>query len=55
MPRKSIPKPNDPAQSKRFIEAARQAEADETPEGADRGFKRATSKAPKSKERREKS
>jgi hypothetical protein len=33
-------KPEDPAQSKRFIEAARQAEADETEEGADKSFKK---------------
>jgi hypothetical protein len=31
---------DDPAQSKRFIEAARQAEADETSAGADRIFKK---------------
>jgi hypothetical protein len=40
MPRKPEPKPDDPAQSKRFIEAARKAEADETEEGADRAFKK---------------
>lgn len=33
-------KPADPAQSKRFIDAAREAEADETEEGADRAFKK---------------
>jgi hypothetical protein len=32
-------KPDDPAQYKRFLEAARKAEADETKEGADRAFK----------------
>jgi len=44
-------KPDDPAQSKRFIDAAREAEADETEEGADRAFKRAVSpkKAPAQK------
>ena len=31
---------DDPAQSKRFIEAAREAEADETKEGADKAFKK---------------
>jgi hypothetical protein len=31
-------KPDDPAQYERFIEAAREAEADETKEGADRAF-----------------
>jgi hypothetical protein len=32
------PKPDDPAQSKRFIEAAREAKADESKHGADRAF-----------------
>lgn len=36
-------KPDDPEQYKRFLEAARQAEADETEEGADRAFKKVTS------------
>lgn len=40
-------KSDDPAQSKRFIDAAREAEADETKEGADRAFKKATAKAAK--------
>jgi hypothetical protein len=39
-------KPDDPEQSKRFIEAAREAEADETEAGADRAFKKVT-KEPK--------
>lgn len=34
-------KPDDPAQSKRFIEASREAGADETEEGAARAFKKA--------------
>jgi hypothetical protein len=33
--------PDDRAQSKRFIEAAREAGADESKEGADRAFKKA--------------
>ncbi len=33
-------KHDDPVQSKRFVEAAREAEAAESKEGADRGFKR---------------
>ena len=33
-------KPDDPEQSKRFIDAAKQAEADETEEGAERAFKK---------------
>ena len=40
MPPKSEPKPDDPAQYKRFLEAARKAEADETEKGADRAFKK---------------
>ena len=39
-------KPDDPEQSKRFIDAARKAKADETKEGADRAFKKVT-RAPK--------
>jgi hypothetical protein len=39
-------KPDDPAQSKRFLEAAKEAEADETEKGADRGFKRLSPKKP---------
>jgi hypothetical protein len=44
MSKKPNPKPDDPEQSKRFIEAAREAEADETEEGADRAFKSVTRK-----------
>jgi hypothetical protein len=40
MPRKPGPKPDDPAQSKRFIESARELGADETSERFDRLFKR---------------
>jgi len=39
MTRKAERKPDDPAQYKRFLEAARKAEADESKEGADRAFK----------------
>ncbi len=39
-------KADDPEQSKRFLEAAKEAEADETKEGADRAFRRAV-KPPK--------
>jgi hypothetical protein len=45
MTRKS-PKPDDPKQSERFIEAAREAEADETKEGADAAFKSIVSSTP---------
>jgi len=33
-------KPEDPAQYKRFLEAAKKAEADETEEGADGAFRK---------------
>jgi hypothetical protein len=46
------PKPDDPEQYKRFVEAAREAQADETEEGADRAFKKATSKLPKERKDR---
>jgi hypothetical protein len=38
---KAMPKAHqdDPEQSKRFLEAAREAGADETPKGAERAFK----------------
>ena len=39
MPRKKD-KPDDPAQYKRFLEAAKEADADETKEGADKAFKK---------------
>jgi hypothetical protein len=45
---KPKPKPDDTAQYKRFIDAAREAEADETEGGANRAFmKVVTSKPPK--------
>jgi hypothetical protein len=37
-PTKDQRKSDDPAQYKRFLEAAKEAEADETKEGADRAF-----------------
>jgi hypothetical protein len=40
MGRKPNPKPDDPAQSKRFIKAAREAETDENPEVFERVFKK---------------
>lgn len=39
MPKKTERKPDDPEQSKRFLEAAKEAEADETEKGADKAFK----------------
>lgn len=51
-PKESKQKPDDPAQHKRFIEAAREADADETEEGADRAFKKViTSNLPKRSKR----
>lgn len=38
MTRKPKRKPDNEAQSKRFLEAAKEAEADESKEGADRAF-----------------
>ena len=38
------PKRDDEEQSKRFIEAAKAAEANETEEGADKAFKKATTR-----------
>jgi hypothetical protein len=40
MPRKPNPKPDDPAQMKRFIDMARKVEAGETAESFERSFKR---------------
>jgi gamma-glutamyltranspeptidase len=37
-------KPDDPEQYKRFIEAAKKAEADETERSADKAFKKVISK-----------
>jgi hypothetical protein len=40
MPRKPQPPPDDPEQSKRFIDTAREIGADESEEGFDRVFKK---------------
>jgi hypothetical protein len=40
------PTPKDAEQSKRFIEAARQAQADEKENGAERAFKKVAGKRP---------
>ena len=42
-------KPDDPEQSKRFIDTAREREADETEEGADKAFKKVVPKEVKPK------
>lgn len=39
MRKKSVP-PDDPEQSKRFIETAREIETDESPDGFERAFER---------------
>jgi hypothetical protein len=52
MPKKSYREPDDPEQSKRFIEAAREMEADETTAGADRAFRKVI--VPKSKAQNQK-
>lgn len=44
MPNKPKQKPDDEAQSKRFLEAAKEAEADESKEGADKAFKTVVSR-----------
>lgn len=46
MTQKAKPKPDDPKQYERFLEAAREAKADETEEGADRAFKKISSAKP---------
>jgi hypothetical protein len=43
-------KPDDPEQSKRFIDAAKEAGADESEVGADKAFKKVTAKRPSPKE-----
>ena len=57
MPRKPKPPPDDPEQSKRFIEIAREAEADSSKEEFDRAFRKVTAqprpKGPKSRGDRE--
>lgn len=40
-------KQDDPAQSKRFIDTAREIEADESEEGADKAFKKVAPKPSK--------
>lgn len=44
MTKKSTSKQDDPDQSKRFIDAAREAEAEETEEGAERAFRKIVKK-----------
>jgi hypothetical protein len=42
---KRLHKPDDPEQSKRFIDAAKEAGSDESEAGADRAFKKVVPKA----------
>jgi hypothetical protein len=44
------PNADDPTQSKRFLETARETEADETKEGADRAFKKIATRPLKKKD-----
>jgi hypothetical protein len=46
MAKEPKPKPDDPKQSKRFIEVAREAQADESKEGADKAFKKIIEQRP---------
>lgn len=46
MEKKPPPKPDDPVQYKRFLEAAEKADADKTKEGADRAFKKIMARKP---------
>jgi hypothetical protein len=47
--RKPKPKPDDPAQSKRFIEAAKKAEVDETGKAFEAAFKQIAPQRPHAK------
>jgi hypothetical protein len=53
MPRKSKPPPDNPEQSKRFIEAAREIGADESPEAFERVFKKVVRQKPAKPKRRQ--
>jgi hypothetical protein len=50
MPNKSKPKPDDPEQSKRFIETAEEVGADDDPEALERALKKISSKKAASKD-----
>jgi hypothetical protein len=54
MPRKPAPKPDDPAQHKRFKEMAREVEVDESEGAFDKAFERVSGKviAPTPSDRR---
>ena len=46
MPRKPAPKPDNPEQSKRFVEMAQELRADQDAEGLERALKKIASKRP---------
>lgn len=50
---KRAPKPDDPEQSKRFIETAKELETDQRPEEFERVFKRVAPAIPRSSKPRE--
>jgi hypothetical protein len=47
MPRRPKPKPDNPEQFKRFIETAREVEADESPDAIDRAFNKVVPSKPR--------
>ena len=47
MTRKLAPKPDDPEESKRFVDMAREIEVDENPEAFDKAFKKFVSRQEK--------
>jgi hypothetical protein len=49
MPRKPAPKPDDPAQSQRFLDIAKEVGADTDNEALERAFKKITENPPKKK------
>lgn len=50
MGRKPNPKSDDPEQSKRFIDAAREAGADESEDGAERAFRKVAKRPEKKRD-----
>jgi hypothetical protein len=49
MTTKKKPEPDDPEQYKRFLEATKEAEADETAKGADKAFRSVVKPRPSKK------
>lgn len=49
MTRKPTPKPDDPEQSKRFIDTAKEVGADDDADALERAFKKIASKLPQEK------